>query len=121
MSEPATTVNGGSTKAPGEQPMKPFFTIKLYREAEEATKTICSMVDPSRSNASKICEKYTATRSASHRSCKLWLLNDNMIVLSVTSPINCSFDLATNTTTSRQSRFVVFCSDRLRVCWRCWF
>ena len=43
MLEPAATVNGGSTKAPEEQLVKPFYTIKLYREAEEATKTICML------------------------------------------------------------------------------
>ena len=43
MLEPAATVNGGST-TPEEQLVKPFNTIKLYREAEEATKTVYCML-----------------------------------------------------------------------------
>lgn len=46
MLEPAATVNGGSTKATEEQPVKSLNAIKLYREAEEAKMIVVDLRAP---------------------------------------------------------------------------
>jgi hypothetical protein len=97
--------------------MKSFYN-KTWNEKRPPKQYV---FDPTRSNASMICEKYTATTpSASHTSCKMWWLNvnnDSAIRVYLTNQLffrSCQPNTSPPLRGSRQSRFM-----RCLCCLRC--